>query len=91
MLSGRGLPLLSDKGKARFTCWKLKPGAFVLDHKTAKLFQQVITQTQDVVGFCCSKPSMTARLSARWTTTHPEVTDWIQRLLYCAHRNTLAS
>lgn len=55
MLSGRGLPLLGHRGKTRFTCWKLKPAAFVLVRNTVKLFQQVITQAQDVVDFCCSK------------------------------------
>lgn len=65
MLSGRGLLLLWDRAKPRFTCWKLKPGTFVLEHNTVKLFQQVITQAQDVVDFLLLKAFKTARLSAQ--------------------------
>jgi len=43
------------KRKTRFARWKLKPGTFVLEHDTVKLFQWVITQARDVVDFCCSK------------------------------------
>lgn len=75
--------------KPRFTRWKLKPGGFVLEHNTVKLFQQVVTQAQDVVDFCCSKPSSLHAICLVDYDPFRSYTLGI-RILYCAHGNTLA-